>query len=193
MQNHLCVPKFCATAAMFAFALVGMAQSVKSPNGELELNFSLDEQGRPTYTLALQGKTLIAPSHLGYQLKKPGKKPTYFEWTTPETTTEAQKRKADLATGFTLFDHKVTTGDETWKPVWGEESSIRNHYNELWVSLDQNDNMRKLNLRFRLFDDGLGFRYEFPDQPSFTYFTVAEELTEFAMTGDHTAWWVAGD
>ena len=193
MQNHLCVPKFCATAAMFALALVGMAQSVKSPNGELELNFSLDEQGRPTYTLALQGKTLIAPSHLGYQLKKPGKKPTNFEWTTPERTTEAQKRKADLATGFTLFDHKVTTGDETWKPVWGEESSIRNHYNELWVSLDQNDNMRKLNLRFRLFDDGLGFRYEFPDQPSFTYFTVAEELTEFAMTGDHTAWWLAGD
>ena len=103
------------------------------------------------------------------------------------------EQKADCYSGFQLLRYENNSFDETWRPVLGEESSIRNHYNELLVCLKQSKNDRFMNIRFRLFDDGLGFRYEFPDQKKLTYFVVADELTEFAMTGDHTAWWVAGD
>lgn len=181
------------SAALICVALGAMAQKVTSPDGKMELSFALDN-GRPTYTLRVDGKTVIAPSHLGYQLKKEnGEKSTDFDWKPSRATDKDASRKADFFSDFTLEKFENNSFDETWKPVWGEESSIRNHYNELLVQLKQTKNNRFLNIRFRLFDDGLGFRYEFPDQKNLTYFVVAEELTEFAMTGNHTAWWVAGD
>ena len=181
------------SAALICVALGAMAQKVTSPDGKMELSFALDN-GRPTYTLRVDGKTVIAPSHLGYQLKKEnGEKSTDFDWKPWRATDKEASRKADFFSDFTLEKFENNSFDETWKPVWGEESSIRNHYNELLVQLKQTKNNRFLNIRFRLFDDGLGFRYEFPDQKNLTYFVVAEELTEFAMTGNHTAWWVAGD
>ena len=181
------------SAALICIALGAMAQKVTSPDGKMELSFSLDN-GRPTYTLRVDGKTVVAPSHLGYQLKKEnGEKSTDFDWKPSRATDKEASRKADFFSDFTLEKFENNSFDETWKPVWGEESSIRNHYNELLVQLKQTKNNRFLNIRFRLFDDGLGFRYEFPDQKDLTYFVVAEELTEFAMTGNHTAWWVAGD
>ena len=181
------------SAALICIALGAMAQKVTSPDGKMELSFALDN-GRPTYTLRVDGKTVVAPSHLGYQLKKEnGEKSTDFDWKPSRATDKEASRKADFFSDFTLEKYENNSFDETWKPVWGEESSIRNHYNELFVQLKQTKNNRFLNIRFRLFDDGLGFRYEFPDQKDLTYFVVAEELTEFAMTGNHTAWWVAGD
>ena len=181
------------SAALICVALGAMAQKVTSPDGKMELSFALDN-GRPTYTLRVDGKTVVAPSHLGYQLKKEnGEKSTDFDWKPSRATDKEASRKADFFSDFTLEKFENNSFDETWKPVWGEESSIRNHYNELLVQLKQTKNNRFLNIRFRLFDDGLGFRYEFPDQKDLTYFVVAEELTEFAMTGNHTAWWVAGD
>lgn len=181
------------SAALICIALGAMAQKVTSPDGKMELSFALDN-GRPTYTFSVDGKTVVAPSHLGYQLKKEnGEKSTDFDWKPSRATDKEASRKADFFSDFTLEKFENNSFDETWKPVWGEESSIRNHYNELLVQLKQTKNNRFLNIRFRLFDDGLGFRYEFPDQKDLTYFVVAEELTEFAMTGNHTAWWVAGD
>ena len=181
------------SAALICVALGAMAQKVTSPDGKMELSFALDN-GRPTYTFSVDGKTVVAPSHLGYQLKKEnGEKSTDFDWKPSRATDKEASRKADFFSDFTLEKFENNSFDETWKPVWGEESRIRNHYNELLVQLKQTKNNRFLNIRFRLFDDGLGFRYEFPDQKDLTYFVVAEELTEFAMTGNHTAWWVAGD
>lgn len=181
------------SAALICVALGAMAQKVTSPDGKMELSFALDN-GRPTYTFRVDGKMVVAPSHLGYQLKKEnGEKSTDFDWKPSRATDKEASRKADFFSDFTLEKFENNSFDETWKPVWGEESSIRNHYNELFVQLKQTKNNRFLNIRFRLFDDGLGFRYEFPDQKNLTYFVVAEELTEFAMTGNHTAWWVAGD
>lgn len=181
------------SAALICIALGAMAQKVTSPDGKMELSFALDN-GHPTYTLRVDGKTVVAPSHLGYQLKKEnGEKSTDFDWKPSRATDKEASRKADFFSDFTLEKFENNSFDETWKPVWGEENSIRNHYNELLVQLKQTKNNRFLNIRFRLFDDGLGFRYEFPDQKDLTYFVVAEELTEFAMTGNHTAWWEAGD
>lgn len=191
--NTLDMKRTLLFAALICTALSAMAQQVTSPDGKMELSFSLDN-GRPTYTFRVDGKTVIAPSHLGYQLKKEnGEKSTDFDWKPSRATDKDAERKADFFGDFTLVKFENSSFDETWKPVWGEESSIRNHYNELLVQLKQAKNNRYMNIRFRLFDDGLGFRYEFPDQKELTYFVVGEELTEFAMTGNHTAWWVAGD
>lgn len=148
-----------------------MAESITSPNGQLQLNFSVSAQGEPVYELSYKGKPVINPSKLGLELKNdPG-----------------------LMNGFTLADAKTSTFDETWEPVWGEVKQIRNHYNELAVTLDQKAQDRNIIVRFRLFDDGLGFRYEFPLQKNLNYFVIKEERTQFAMTGDHTAFWIPGD
>lgn len=185
--------KILLSAVLLSAALGASAQQLTSPDGKMQLSFSIDK-GRPTYTLTMDGKTIVAPSHLGYQLKKENAdKSTDFDWKPSRATDKDADRKADFFSGFSLVKFSNSSFDETWKPVWGEENSIRNHYNEMLVQLKQSKNDRFLNIRFRLFDDGLGFRYEFPDQKNLTYFVVAEELTEFAMTGNHTAWWVAGD
>ena len=169
---------------------------LRSPDGQLELKFAVVD-GVPEYALDRAGKAVVLPSRLGYELLD----------------------RESLDGGFTLTGTAFDSFDETWEPVWGEEASIRNHYNELLVTLEQRpESARKaqsgvsvtdpeytgdlgnpygkgavMQIRFRLYDDGLGFRYEFPQENALTYFKVGEELTEFAMTGDHTAWWIPGD
>ena len=180
--------------SVLACALGASAQRLTSPNGKLAMAFSVDANGRPTYSLSYGDKMVVAPSHLGYQLKpEDPSKMTDFEWKTPAAAQDAVAQRADLQTGFSILSTETTAFDELWNPVWGEESTIRNHYNELLVHLSQAKNDRCMDIRFRLFDDGLGFRYEFPDQKNLTYFTIKEEVSEFTMTGDHTAWWIAGD
>lgn len=185
--------KIILALTLVCFALTGRSQELASPNGQLKLQFSIDAQGRPTYALQYKGLDVVRPSHLGIELKQEDpNKAQDFEF---KTRADASKlaQKADLMTGFKAVRHETKTVDETWKPVWGEESEIRNHYNELMVELQQPMNDRMMRVRFRLFDDGLGFRYEFPEQPNLTYFVIKEERTQFAMAGDHTAWWLPGD
>ncbi len=169
-MKQICMKSICLLL-MFAATVVLKAENVTSPNGELGLNFSLNALGEPVYELSYKGKTVIKPSKLGLELKNdPG-----------------------LTQGFELMEVKTASTDETWKPVWGEVSTIRNRYNELAVSLYQKAQDRSITIRFRLFDDGLGFRYEFPMQKNLNYFVIKEECTQFAMTGNHTAFWIPGD
>ena len=163
------------------------AQTLLSPNKQLQMDFSI-EKGRPTYTLQYKGKTVIAPSHLGIELKGESQRRDFNDLDEKNEGTPYS-----LMTGFCIADTACSTFDETWTPVWGEEASIRNHYNELAVTLRQKNTDREMVLRFRLFDDGLGFRYEFPQQKNLNYFVIKEECTQFAMTGDHTAYWIPGD
>ncbi|GAL66940.1 alpha-glucosidase SusB [Jejuia pallidilutea] len=150
----------------------GYAQELQSPNGTFTLQFSLEANGKPTYQLTYKNQEVIKPSHLGLELKD------------DETS---------LLNDFAVLDASTSTFDETWQPVWGEEKEIRNHYNELAVTLNQNETDRIMRIRFRLFDDGLAFRYEFPSQKNLVYFVIKDEKTQFAMTGDHTAFWIPGD
>lgn len=165
----------CTKMACFLLVLMmssaAMAESITSPNGQLKLNFSVNAQGEPVYELFYKGKNVINPSKLGLELKN----------------------DSGLMNGFTLANASTSTFDETWQPVWGEVKYIRNHYNELVVTLNQKVQDRNMIIRFRLFNDGLGFRYEFPLQKNLNYFIVKEERTQFAMTGDHTAFWIPGD
>ena len=157
-----------------------MAQSVKSPDGNVELKFSLTGNGRPTYEMTYKGKAVVKPSHLGLELAK-------------DKHASKGENETDLMEGFSMKDSSTSTFDETWKPVWGETSTIRNHYNELTVSLVQAVSNRNIIIRFRVYDDGMGLRYEFPQQKELNYFLIKEERTQFAMAGNHKAWWVAGD
>lgn len=162
------------TTIVFLFSITNItsAQELKSPNGNLVMNFSLLKDGTPTYILKYKNKEVIKTSKLGLELKND---------------------KNSLLDNFTISDSKTATFDETWKPVWGEVAQIRNYYNELAVTLNQQLTNRNLIIRFRLFDEGLGFRYEFPEQKNLTYFVIKEEKTQFAMTGNHTAYWISGD
>ena len=161
------------TVITICFSFLGLqAQELKSPNGDLEMNFSLQENGTPAYQLFYKGEEVIKTSTLGLELKD------------DETS---------LISGFEISDSKTSNFDETWTPVWGETAEIRNHYNELAITLEQTSADRRMIIRFRMFDDGLGFRYEFPQQKNLVYFVIKEEHTQFAMTGDHTAYWLPGD
>ena len=142
---------------------------LRSPDTQLELRFAVID-GVPFYTIDRAGEKIVLPSRLGFDLLN----------------------QESLDKGFSLTGSSFDSLDETWEPVWGEEARIRNHYNELLVHLKQ-DGGAAMDVRFRLYDDGLGFRYEFPMDNKLTYFKVAEELTEFALAGDHTAWWISGD
>ena len=169
------------------------AQQLASPDGNLLLNFSVNADGAPVYDLTYKGKAVVKPSTLGFELKRERTDvPVSFDdFTLP--VAEKADIKTNLYNGFEIKDVVHSTFDETWQPVWGEESEIRNHYNEMAVTLYQPMNDRSLVVRFRLFDDGLGFRYEFPEQRNLTYFVIKEERTQFAMAGDHTAFWLPGD
>lgn len=156
------------------------AQTVTSPNGNVKLTFSLSETGQPTYEMAYKDKAVIKPSHLGLELAK-------------DKHASKGEQETDLMDGFKVTNTQTSTFDETWKPVWGETATIRNHYNELQVNLRQEAADRDIIIRFRVYDDGIGLRYEFPQQESLNYFLIKEEHTQFAMAGDHTAWWIAGD
>ena len=146
------------------------AEDLKSPNGRLVMHFEVDGMGCPVYTLSYKGKPVIKRSRLGLEAEG-----------------------FSLREGFQLQKAETATFDETWKPVWGEVSSIRNHYNELAVTLHQPKDDRTICIRFRLYDDGLGFRYEFPEQKNLVYFVIKDEYSEFAMAGDHKAFWIPGD
>lgn len=151
---------------------IATAQQLKSPDGKQAMTFSLQSGGVPSYSLTYKDKAVVKTSKLGLELKND---------------------KKSLLNDFTIMDTKTATFDESWNPVWGEVKTIRNHYNELAVTLDQKETGRKMIIRFRLFNDGLGFRYEFPSQKNLNYFVIKEEKTQFAMAGDHTAFWIAGD
>ena len=168
-------------------------QKLNSPDGNLEMTFTLDGQGTPTYELTYKQKEVIKPSKLGLELKKEdANAKTDFEWTDKKDIDKLDI-KTNLYNGFEIKDVRTSTNDETWQPVWGEEKEIRNHYNELAVTLNQPANDRFIIIRFRLFNDGLGFRYEFPQQKNLNYFVIKEEHSQFAMAGDHTAYWIPGD
>ncbi|SUX48926.1 glycoside hydrolase family 97 protein [Chryseobacterium indoltheticum] len=170
--------KFFLIVALFLVGLV-TAQKLQSPDGKFVMNFSVQSGGYPSYQLNYKGKEIIKPSRLGFEL----------------TTKDAQANdpRNFLNNNFEVVGSKAATFDETWQPVWGEEKNIRNHYNEILISLKQKGTDRLVDIRFRLFDDGLGFRYEFSQQNNLVYFTIKEEKTQFAMTGDHTAYWIPGD
>jgi glucan 1,4-alpha-glucosidase len=157
--------------ALFCLLLVAKAQQLKSPDGNFSLNFEL-RNGVPYYSLNYKDKIVIKPSSLGLELAN---------------------EELGLMNGFSVGKSETSTFDETWKPVWGEYKQIRNHYNELAVTLNQDKASRYIIIRFRLFNDGLGFRYEFPEQPKLNYLVIKEEHTQFAMTGDHKAFWIPGD
>ena len=162
---------FLSFLLLLIFSASATAQELSSPDGRFEMELKLNPKGTPVYTLVFEDKTVIAPSELGMILKE----------------------GPDLMTSFQIRDIEKSSYDNTWEPVWGEESKIRNHYNEMLVTLVQDKTERIMLVRFRLFNDGLGFRYEFPQQENLGHFVIADEKTEFAMTGDHTAFWIPGD
>ena len=157
--------------ALLLSALMSQAVGIESPEGKVAVDFSLTGNGVPTYEVKYKGVEVIKPSTLGLELNGAN----------------------DLMNGFEVVKTSTSSFDETWTPVWGETKTIRNNYNELLVELKQSSTDRLMNLRFRVYDYGVGFRYEFPQQKNLVYFVVKQEKTQFAMTGDHTAWWIAGD
>ena len=166
--------------AALLLPLAALAQTVKSPDGNVSVHFSLTGNGVPTYEMTYKGKTVVKPSHLGLELAK---------------IKQASKgmNETDLMEGFTETGSKTSTFDETWKPVWGEVAEVCNNYNELEVDLSQPSSQRNIIIRFRVYNEGMGLRYEFPQQENLNYFFIKEEHTQFAMAGDHTAWWIPGD
>ena len=185
--------KYILTIALLTLFNVLNAQTLKSPDGRLEMTFRVSDDGTPSYSLKYEGMDVVLDSRLGYVLRGD----VYGK--TPENYMHEKYDPVDFASGFVLVDESRSSFDQTWEPVWGEESQIRNHYNELAVTLEKKNFKGKegadvqMIVRFRLYDDGLGFRYEFPEQQNLKYFVVKDELTQFRMTGDHKAFWVPGD
>ena len=164
------------TCALFMALTVQAQNATKvyqqvSPDNNVHLSFELQEKGKPSYSLQYKKSQVINPSTLGLELNG----------------------QESLQEGFEVVNTSTSSFDETWQPVWGENKDIRNYYNELLVELKQTSTGRFMNLRFRVYDDGIGFRYEFPQQRNLVYFVVREEHSQFAMSGDHTAWWIPGD
>lgn len=159
--------------------LQATAQTVTSPDGNVAVRFALDN-GTPKYSMTFKGKAVIKDSRLGLELAK------------SKHASKGQK-ETDLLGGFVISDSKTSTFNETWKPVWGETATIQNHYNELAMTLSQPSEERSIIIRFRVYNDGMGFRYEFPQQKNLSYFIIKDERSEFAVSDDHTAWWIPGD
>ncbi|MBO7139991.1 MAG: glycoside hydrolase family 97 N-terminal domain-containing protein, partial [Prevotella sp.] len=184
--------------ALLLAPLCASAATVTSPNGNVELKFYLDNTGRPIYEMNYKGRPVVLPSHLGLELAK-------------DKHASMGQNERNLLDGFKLKDEQQSTFDETWTPVWGETATIRNHYVDYAATLLQQwksprvtaregergmieeQHQREIIIRFRVYDDGIGFRYEFPQQKDLNYFLIQEEKSEFAMTGDHPAWWLPGD
>lgn len=150
--------------------LVG-AQQLQAPSQEITLRFYLNNLGEPTYSVSYKNQVVIKPSTLGIVLKD----------------------GTDLSRHFEIVNSQETTADETWQPVLGEQSSIRNHYNQLTVQLQQKHTDKRMDLVFRAYDEGIAFRYEFPFGKTVEYFVIADEKTKFNLTGDHKTFWIAGD
>ena len=163
--------KLLLTAGILLTSLLGKAEGITSPSGIVKVDFELTGNGVPTYSVAYKDRPVVKPSTLGLELNG----------------------QSNLMDGFEVVKTSTSTFDETWQPVWGETKDIRNHYNELLVELRQPATDRYMNIRFRVYDEGMGLRYEFPTQKNLIYFVIKEEHTQFAMIGDHTAWWIPGD
>ena len=178
---------FCILSALAVCVPSLAIEKVESPSLNLTAYFDVQE-GRPVYWLLHKGDTVIRPSHLGLALR--GEKGrTGFN----ELANSQQPTANGLMAGFVMTGSERYRFDETWQPVWGEERNIRNRYNEMLITLKQPERDRSIQIQFRLYDDGLGFRYIFPQQPNLNYFVIEEEMTEFAVTGDITAYWISGD
>ena len=171
---------FLLTALALLLSVTAFGQTVKSPNGNVSVSFSLTGNGVPTYEMSYKGKPVVKPSHLGLELAK-------------DKHASKGKKETSLMDGFKELDSQVSSFDETWTPVWGQYGKIRNNYNEMAVNLFQPSSNRKITIRFRVYNIGMGLRYDFPAQKDLVYFVIKEEHTQFAMTGDHTAWWLPGD
>lgn len=171
---------FLLTALALLLSVTAFGQTVKSPNGNVSVSFSLTGNGVPTYEMSYKGKPVVKPSLLGLELAK-------------DKHASKGKKETSLMDGFKELDSQVSSFDETWTPVWGQYGKIRNNYNEMAVNLFQPSSNRKITIRFRVYNIGMGLRYEFPAQKDLVYFVIKEEHTQFAMTGDHTAWWLPGD
>lgn len=169
-----------------AFMAVANAQSLKSPDGKFEMNFNL-KNGVPYYNLKYNGDVVLEDSKLGIRLFKDSSIKFSSE------ISKADDVKFDLNSGFSKVDEKKDTKNETWQPILGEKKNYINHYNELAVTLNQKETDRHLVIKFRLFNDGLGFRYEFPQQKNLNYFVIREEDSEFDFPTDMKAWWIVGD
>ncbi len=168
-------------------------QTLKSPDGNMEMTFQLTAEGTPQYALNYGDQKVILPSDLGFEFRGVLKAQKLVYNADGTISKEDREPVQQFYEGFAVESVETGTFDETWEPVWGEEAHIRNNYNELLVNLVQTSSERKMSIRFRLYDDGLGFRYEFPYQKNLSYFVIKEELTQFALAGDHTAWWLPGD
>ena len=164
--------KFIITiVCMLCVAPLLFAQTLSSPNGNLKLSFRLTEKGTPMYALTFKGKTVISESALGFVINQ----------------------KEDFNSNFEITDVQFAEANNVWQPVLGENKEIRDHHKEMFVRLTQKNNGRQLHLRFRLFNDGLGFRYEFPVQANFRHFRIQEELSTFQLSGNHKAFWIPAD
>ena len=168
-------------------------QTLKSPDGNMEMTFHLTAEGTPQYALSYGDKEVILPSNLGFEFRGVLKAQKLVYNADGTISKEDRDPAYSFYDGFAVESVETASFDETWEPVWGEEKEIRNNYNELLVNLVQTSSEKKMSIRFRLYNDGLGFRYEFPYQKNLSYFVIKEELTQFALAGDHTAWWLPGD
>jgi len=164
-------------------------ETVCSPDGNIAVNVTV-ENGVAKYNVSYKGNTVIADSRLGIELKSDNATNSFNDFS---ALTAESGRKVSLFSEFSLTDVVKTSSDETWQPVWGENENIRNNYNEMTIRLDQKQYERYILVHFRVFDDGMAFRYDFPAQKNLNYFVIREERSEFAMTGDITAWWIPGD
>lgn len=184
------------TLTLFACLLmihITNGQELKSPNGNFIMKFYLQANGEPTYDLIYKEKEIIKPSKLGLELVGKKEKTDYWEFDNKPKDLNQKDDSESLFDNFVIKDTQTSSFDETWTPVWGETQTIRNNYNQLSVTLEQTKTNRLMTIVFRLFDDGLGFRYEFPQQKNLIYFVIKQEKTQFAMTGDHKAIWIPGD
>jgi len=173
-----------ALACLLSVSIPGLkSQTLISPSNELELVFSMSDSGEPLYNLYFKGQEVIKPSTLGFEISN------YFSG----FSFSNNDFPSNFTSDFKVIDYSTQSYDESWRPVWGEEDTIRNHYNEFLVELQQNNTGRYLNIRFRLFDTGLGFRYEIPEQNALGHFIIKKEITEFTLTDDHMAIWIPGD
>ena len=163
--------KFIYSFLLFLIVSTIHSQNIQSPSKALTLNFTLSENGKPNYTVTYKNKPIILESFLGLKLKT----------------------GIDLSSHFKVEDSKTSTFNETWKPVLGEQATISNHYNELKVSLSQTKANVKMNIIFRVFDDGVAFRYDFPKQKNLNYFIISDEVSEFNLAGNHKVFWIPGD
>lgn len=180
---------FLTLLAAVAVMSISAKETLTSPDGNLVLTFEIGKDGAPTYSLDYKGKAVVLPSGMGLELRGQDRQISFGE----EITKSEHGKSVSLYNNFRQTGVSRSDSDTTWTPVWGEVATIRDNYKQMVVSLEQKERKYKMDIVFRLYNEGLGFRYVFPAQTELTYFVIKEEKTEFAMTGDHIAWWIPGD